>query len=68
MENRLVEGFAPDDHVVTQKTDDGGQKSASLVVFEDTRPSFVAVCDERIRGSEIDPNDGIARCLIRGGT
>jgi hypothetical protein len=46
MQDRLVERLASDDHIITQKTNDGGEKSPSLIVFEDTWPSFVAICNK----------------------
>jgi hypothetical protein len=46
MQDRLVEGFASDDHTVIQKTNDGGEKSPSLVVFEDPWSPFVTIRDE----------------------
>jgi hypothetical protein len=46
MQDRLVEGFASDDHTVIQKTNDGGEKSPSLVIFEDSWSPFVTIRDE----------------------
>ena len=67
IQDGLIQRLAPHNDILVLKSNDGRKEPSTIGIFEDPRSAIIAVGDERIRGSKINPDDRIVRCEVLAG-